>query len=523
VSRPFPSHPPTPRGPRLALAAALLLAATGAHPVAEDPRFLRDEQGRALILHGINVSSSTKDDPLRMPWVEQPDVARLASDFGFNFARFLLQWDALEPSPGVYDEDYLDRVAERLAWFADAGIFVVLDMHQDVYGKKDSEGRGPIGYNGAPPWAFLAEGGDFGRDPSNWFFDYLDDAVMNAFDNFWDYQSHPELQDHYAAAWAHVAERFRDDPNVLGYDLMNEPWAGSAIYGGEAGIQAFDAGAYQAFLERCIAAIRAVDADGWIFYEPRAFGPNSGQRSWIGVLDDPREGEPRLAYFPHYYALGPDLTGVYDPDTDTSLADWAASRKIEVDAQQAPLLIGEWGTGRHVTNWRRYLEDVARMADHVTSGWAYWEYGLGGWGPVDAQRNETETAEVLARAYPQRVAGTPRLVDYDPEQRVLRVEFDAEPGVTGPTEIYVPAARHLPEGFTVSTSDPPGTWSTSWDAAREVLSYHADPASTQHALEIRPVPEAGPLAGGLAAAAVLFARAARARSRSVRGRTEGER
>jgi endoglycosylceramidase len=518
VRRPSSADFPPSRGARLALAAAVLLAATGAHPVAEDPRFLRDEQGRALILHGINVSSSTKDDPLRMPWVEAADVARLADAFGFNFARFLLQWDALEPTPGVYDEDYLDRVAERLGWFADAGILVVLDMHQDVYGKFDSEGRGPIGYNGAPPWAFLAEGGAFARDPNQWFLDYFDDAVMNAFDNFWDHATHPELQDHYAAAWAHVAERFRDHPAVLGYDLMNEPWAGTAV---TMDLVAWDSGPYQAFLERCIAAIRAVDADGWIFFEPRAAGPNDGQPSYLGVLEDPREGEPRLAYFPHYYSLAPDILGIYDPENDDSIERWTASRKTEVDAQGAPLLIGEWGTGRHVTNWRLYLEEVLRMADHVTSGWAYWEYGLGGWGPVDAQRNETETADVLVRAYPQRVAGTPRFVDYDPETRVLRVEFDAEPGATGATEIYVPEARRYPEGFALTTSDPDGTWSTSWDANREVLSYTADPASAQHALEIRPAPEPGALAGGLAAGAALLARArARSRGRCARGATE---
>src|SRR5690606_32458456 len=202
---------------------------TGFHPTVESPRFITDEQGRALILHGINVSSSTKDDPLRMPWVEPDDVARLARDFGFNHVRFLLQWDALEPEPGEYDEAYLDRVAERMRWFEEAGILVVLDMHQDVYGKYDSEGR-LLGYDGAPPWAFLSDGLPGERGPGAWFCDYLDPAVMRAFNNFWNYDdrypelqaydAHPELQDAYAAAWAHVAERFRDDPAVLGYDLM---------------------------------------------------------------------------------------------------------------------------------------------------------------------------------------------------------------------------------------------------------------------------------------------------------------
>jgi endoglycosylceramidase len=32
-----------------------------------DPQYITDEQGRALILHGLNVSNSTKFDPERMP------------------------------------------------------------------------------------------------------------------------------------------------------------------------------------------------------------------------------------------------------------------------------------------------------------------------------------------------------------------------------------------------------------------------------------------------------------------------
>lgn len=475
--------------PRSLLCAGLLLGATACHAPPDDPRFITDEQGRALILHGINVSNSAKDDPQRMPWVEKPDVARLADDFGFNFARFLLQWDALEPSPGVYDEQYLDRVAERMRWFADAGIYVVLDMHQDVYGKTDSDGRTPMGYNGAPAWAFLTDGLAFERNPVDWFLSYWQPAIMRAFDNFWDHDDHPELQDRYAAALAHVAARFEDDPIVLGYDIMNEPWAGTILNGSMTqNLAAFDAGPYRAFLERCIAAIRSVDADGWIFFEPRAWGPNSGEASLIGALDDPRSGEPRLAYFPHYYSLSVDAFGNYAPAYDESMRNWARNRKLEIDVQRAPLLIGEWGTGTYVTGWRPYLEDVLRMADRMTSGWAYWEYGRGGWSPIDAAGNEAAQADVLVRSYPQRIAGRPLLVDYDPETKILRVVFDDAPGVTGATEIYLPVARRFPNHFDVWTTDPDGTWSTSWDADREILSYTADPARSHHEIVISPAP-----------------------------------
>src|SRR5206468_2013299 len=55
-------------------------------------------------------------------------------------------------------------------------------------------------------------------------------ALQHAFDHFWANDPGPGgvgLQDRYAAAWRHVAERFAGNRYVLGYDLLNEPWPGS--------------------------------------------------------------------------------------------------------------------------------------------------------------------------------------------------------------------------------------------------------------------------------------------------------
>jgi len=62
-----------------------------------------------------------------------------------NAVRFLVLWAAVEPERGVYDDAYLDQVAERMAWARQAGLVVVLDLHQDVHG----EG---FGGDGAPRW-----------------------------------------------------------------------------------------------------------------------------------------------------------------------------------------------------------------------------------------------------------------------------------------------------------------------------------------------------------------------------------
>ncbi|WP_245709274.1 cellulase family glycosylhydrolase [Rhodococcus tukisamuensis] len=52
---------------------------------------------------------------------------------GTNFVRFLISWRSVEPAPGQYDQAYLDRVEDRVGWYAERGYQVMLDMHQDVF------------------------------------------------------------------------------------------------------------------------------------------------------------------------------------------------------------------------------------------------------------------------------------------------------------------------------------------------------------------------------------------------------
>ncbi|OQX33177.1 MAG: hypothetical protein B0D91_14995 [Oceanospirillales bacterium LUC14_002_19_P2] len=269
----------------LAVCLCTSLFIAGCKYKADNPRYITDDQGRALILHGLNTSSSAKGHPERMPWIGQSDVEREARDWGFNFVRFLIFWDAIEPQPGVYDEAYLDKVAERVKWYEDQGMYVLLDMHQDLYAYQ-------FGGDGAPPWATITDG--LPAEPqSPWWITYLQPGVSRAFDHFW--RNDYGLQDHYADMWTHVAKRFKDTPNVIGYDLMNEPYGGTYVWPG------FETFQLQPFYERVINRIRTVDQDTWLFIEPQALGINFGVASTLGVIDDPREGEERLVYAPHFY------------------------------------------------------------------------------------------------------------------------------------------------------------------------------------------------------------------------------
>jgi endoglycosylceramidase len=468
--------------PRALLPLALLAAVLGCGDPLPPP-FITDAQGRALILHGANVSGSAKNHPERLPWVDQAAVERMADDFGFNLARYLIFWDAVEPQPGVIDQAYLDKVAVRLDWFAAAGIHVVIDMHQDVYARK-------FCCDGAPEWAIDDEGLPF-RRVEPWWANYLAPAVKAAFDNFFDVKGKGTfLMDHYGDAWAAVAARFADHPAVLGYDLMNEPSPGSLFDlsgtpGG--GNTVFERDYLTPFYARMVDRIRAVDPDGWIFLEPIFLLPAGGAPSDVGALPDPRDGEPRIAWFPHLYSVSVEVAGVYDPALDTTIPDWRASRAVEGARLGAPVLIGEFGVTDNIVGGADHIRDVADMADRTLSGWAYWEYNSDAFGFLRADGTEKPKAAALVRTYPRAVAGTPLYIRYDAASHDFAMAFE-ETGATGPTEIYVPSARFFPQGFDVHVSDPDGTWSSTWDEDREVLSIWTDPAKSLHAVTVTPRP-----------------------------------
>lgn len=443
-------------------------------------RHVTDDAGRRLVLHGVNVSSSAKSDPLNMPWVTEADVRRLSDDFGWNFTRFLVFWSAVEPSPGVIDEVYLDRVEERLDWFAAAGVHVVLDMHQDVWGPS-------LGGNGAPAWATRTDGQpDLPPLPGAWWLGYIRPPVIRAYDNFFAPTGEGPggenvLQRHYADMFTAVAERFADHPAVIGYEIMNEPFGGSNWAN-------FETERLRPFYQRVIDAIRRVDTDSWIFFEPQVPLQTFGFPSEVGPLADPRDGEDRLVYFPHHYQPG-DFEGVdvrYEGNT-LFMDAYATNRSAEADRWDVPLLTGEFGLNADVPGSTQYLYDFLARAEAIGSGWAYWSHDLGGWSPTNADGSEQrEITDALVRTYPQAIAGDPEFVRYDPTTRVLDLRFRPDPAVTAPTVVSIPADRFYADGFSVDVDAPAERWSGSWDPATERYELTVDPSVSVVSVRVAP-------------------------------------
>lgn len=425
---------------------------------------LTDAQGRTVLLHGVNVSGHAKLAEGHTSWHTREDYARLR-DWGLHSIRLLVFWTAVEPEKGVYDLEYLDRVEERVGWARELGLTVIVDMHQDIYAEKYTG-------DGAPDWACLDEGEKF-EPVEPWWMRNLQPAVRTAWNNFWETAW---LQDHYADAFALVAERFAGDPTVLGYDLMNEPF-------GYYGPAEFEKEHLAAFYQKIGARLTAIDPDKILFYEP--LSPlNPGLPSSIGGM------EPlNAAYFPHYYHMKVHEGQPYDGDSGP-MRSAIDLRRQEASKWQRPLLFGEIGVIAGVDGAQEYMGDLIGLLDARALGWFYWAYDRGsdrGFNLLDPQGQEYPIVNVLVRTYPLRTAGKLERFGTDPASGVFELVYTEKPGVSGPTEIAVPR-RLWPGGFTVHSSDPAGQWSFSVDPERQVLSVQADPASKAHTVRLVPTP-----------------------------------
>ncbi len=493
-------------------AAASFVALQGVH---SDGSWIRDADGGVVLLSGMNVAQASKSAPY-LSWQTAADYDVLREN-GFNFVRLLLQWKAVEPSPGVIDPTYLDAIEQRLDWCHAQGLGVVLDMHQDAYGES-------VGGNGAPDWATFDDGWQSLQLPAGlpWQTIYLQPRVIAAFESFW--QNHTVsasglgVQEHYAATWAAIAQRLGGHPAVLGYDVMNEPFYGQAILplmwaavqqlsgvllsglasgqlnntlaqhladpsslatfldSLEAANGDFERTHLQPFLERCCQAIRAVDTDNLVLVEPTGLvgiGVRSALEPLQSAAGTPLEG---VVFAPHYYDPIAELLP-YDGEVERARQGLARARET-AQRMGVPMLLGEWGFLRaSLPGHDEIARDQLALCEEFLLGQAYWDY--------HPQLTSEPYWPDLVRARVQRVAGTPTALSYDPTSRILELSFN-EDGAVGPTRISLPNSLY-PNGFTVDSSDAAGSWS--WQAAPDGpwIDIHSDAQSAAHTIEIRPM------------------------------------
>lgn len=456
----------------LAIFALFLLASCNKDQVPFIPfneYYVTDQYGRILMLRGMSTSNFSKFSPDHLPWISESDVEREAG-YGFNVSRYVISWNAIEPEKGIYGEAYLDETVKRVEWYTSRGMYVLLDMHQDLY-----SGVFGGGGNGAPPWAVRTDGIPIGTYDFGdlWYLQYFTPEVTAAFQNFWKYEEpNKDLQDHYIKMWLKVIERFKNNPYVIGYELMNEPHPGDGrmlTNGHYARVQ------LSAFYDRLIRAIREIDQDKWIFFEPEFFMVTGfGYKSDLPRVKDYRNGEPRLVFSPHIYPPGMEAGLNYGPIDKGAIQEWKNNRAADMKKHSASLFCTEFGgkNDRPETS-AQYLDQFCTMLDAMKSGWAAWSHdifpmiGSVNYNLFREDYSEYETFQPLIRAYPRATAGYLRRFKFEPATSAFELDFVSDASISQPTEISLPLRRY-PNGFDLRVSGAK-KYEQQWDADKNLL------------------------------------------------------
>jgi endoglycosylceramidase len=328
-----------------------------AYRVADGALWTADEH--VLNLRGVNLHEDAKWSEGHLVPLDAEERALLAAS-GFNSVRMLTFWSAITPSPGVVDDGYLDALAAEVEALASDGLYIVLDMHQDLWGA-------PFG-NGAPSWACPDELKEGYEGSSPWWTSYFSDQVSSCFDRFWDRE---EARAPLTDAWQAVASRLCHVDRLVGFDLMNEPWPGTRV-----GEPAFDqAILYERFYSPLMDAIDEACPGRVFFLEPsRAF--DFGLSDAMVFADDDRD---RVVLASHYYP-----PSVHEPEGEGYDGDRAAIA-ADLDrlyagylADGVPLWFGEWGGISDVPGFDRYTQDLLAVLAERRAGSALWAWSRGG-------------------------------------------------------------------------------------------------------------------------------------------------
>lgn len=438
-----------------------------------------DGSGRVVILHGVNSVAKWA------PWVTPIDRADTPPGFdgdtltakdlaemdrdGFNAVRLGVWPAALMPSPGVIDTAYLDRVEKTVKALEAHGIWVLLDMHQDVF-------------TGMPAWATTPAAAQLSDKPDpgltaaiGWSAAYVTPRSLRQWDDWWsNVEVAPGLGvvDAYAKGAAAVAQRFNTNPAVIGLEFINEPFAGSpflqCVVGGCPGLDA-TVGQRNAQIS---AAVRQKAPDLPLWWDQQAFYPNySGAQPPAPSITPASDGNQLVASF-HSYCLDTDGGQPVTPSEfaqtycDAQITE-AFNRSNAVAAGfGAPSVMTEFGASRSPLN----ATLPTKLADEQMSSWFHWYHGSF----PDVVESQ------LVRTSAQATAGTPLQQRFEPATGDFLLRYRPDHAITAPTSIVVPQ-RAYPTGYTAAVTG--GHVTSAPNSGR--LTVVADPGSTEVVVTVK--------------------------------------
>jgi endoglucanase len=244
----------------------------------------------------------------RKEYISERDIRRI-SELGFNCVRAVLDARLFlsEGESPAYRQEGFELLDNLVGWCRNNGVYVVIDMH-------------------------AAPGGQTGQN--------IDDSVNDQPELFMD----PANEDRLESLWVKIATRYKDDPAVAAYDLLNEPLPKRT------GAAAKYKNKLEPLYKRLTKAIRAVDEKHMITVEGADWA-----NDW-SVFSTPFDDN--LVYQFHYYCWA-------NPTTLKDVREYLDYRA----RYDVPLWAGETGEKDNTIYWGTtdYLEET-------NIGWAFWPW-----------------------------------------------------------------------------------------------------------------------------------------------------
>ncbi len=293
------------------------------------------------------------------PPYTQADFDRLAA-LGANVVNISGPGLFTERPPYVLDEQVQANLDSLLAMIAQADMFAVITFR-----------TGP----GRSDFTFYSEGAG----------DWFDQELLIEW--VWEEQ---EAQDGWMEMWRYAAERYRDNPIVVGYDLMCEPhsagalldiWEPDEFYPTYAGTL-YD---WNQLYPRITAGIRQVDPS-----TPILIGGNGWSAvRWLPYLEP--TGDARTVYMVHQYEPQTEYThqeppaentypGEFDLDWDGEpdsfdrgwLDEYLSIIDRFQDEHDAPVAVNEFGVVRWVPGAAQFMDDQMALFEQRGMNHAFW-------------------------------------------------------------------------------------------------------------------------------------------------------
>ena len=384
----------------------------------------------------------------------------------------------VEPKRGEYNMDYVNSIVAFIDRLNQSGIHVIMDMHQDCWSPMYCIGHGipkfyaegdsdcnkggkkafPLPmvtptYNGST----LTACSKLDHELLGWASCYATYAISGASQNLYD--NFGGILDKYGEFWKLMAGKLKRFPNLLGYELINEPWLGNAPLSFEEFIPTnhlwnlwfpgeADKKNLQQFYTQLHEHIRTVDNESIIFFEP-ATGGNFLDAFPVGFSQGPGGPEYNDRQALSYHVYCPWI----DSKNTTTFLQYIIKEisKEGCDLLNDPMYdirgsdTKKLGLAGFMTefgdNGLGVTPDVLQMAtrkmDEFMHGWTYWYLN-----PDPKVRNSSVISN-LVRPFPRKIAGTPSSYSFDPKHKVFELVYmpcTEEPCASKPTEIFT--AKH---------------------------------------------------------------------------------